>query len=721
VDEKLPEKSLKRMNGGRKTSRKSLKRKTKLRGGDLSTEEGCKQAGYEWVWDACACNEGEIGPPPNCITETPEKKRHPVNAPVITMKTPETMTMNNCKTTYNLHTKKELDEKVKDAIFKTANKSKTGRTAWEKFGWALLKIGAPIVGHKLDNWRRGVLKKRKETEAYKFYNIAKELATTNKDTWKENTGEDIEATIREPREIKRSHVTLVTKIGNGAFGDVWKAFLDESKAGGVPGYEVAVKTCIADGADGGDSEKDLLIEATIMASVPYHDNILSLIGVVTRGTPLYLILPICQGSLLSFLKKPPPQMPNQRVITAEDKIKFAIDIAKGMEHLTKNNCVHRDLAARNVLIDTLEKCKVADFGLSRSTTASAAPMLRSTAPNAAPTAAPNAAPTAAPTVDPTAAPTAAPTAGDPEYSTTTEDSIGEEDVYYRSGEGQFPVRWTAPEAMETFKFTTYTDVWSYGITLLEIFNDGATPYEDKTNLKVMEMIQNEETAKQPRSCHDDFWNNILKPCFKFEPKDRPTFTKLVAQIEEYYDQENYEGEYPNTEAQMKQRDMNLENVEEITNENTGKSVQVKTLAEGYVAGTNPYAANPSTNTEQTGSATQSTTDPTYVPQGGAKDQAAARKSSVMYAIQSAPDPTYVPQGSAKDQADARKSSVMYAPSGSPAATPVVKDHATSQEKGEYISVVEGQSAIESGNRKDRTFGPQASPAKTFKIVKQTDL
>ena len=38
-----------------------------------------------------------------------------------------------------------------------------------------------------------------------------------------------------PREIKRSHVTLITQVGAGAFGEVWKGVLDESSAGGVPG------------------------------------------------------------------------------------------------------------------------------------------------------------------------------------------------------------------------------------------------------------------------------------------------------------------------------------------------------------------------------------------------------------------------------------------------------------------------------------------------------
>ena len=259
--------------------------------------------------------------------------------------------------------------------------------------------------------------------------------------------------------------------------------LDESNAGGVPGHLVAIKTALSATGDGAD---ELRREALVMAQVLGHPNVVALIGVVTSGLPLMLLLSLCEnGSLQECLKE--GKCPGQSLLTRATggaapseatSIKFAMEIAKGMHHLVKAKFVHRDLAARNILLDSQFVCKIADFGLSRGVAAS-----------------------------------------NPDDENARE--------YYTSAQGMFPVRWTAPEAMETMKFSTATDIWSYGIVLLEIVTGGDRPYADlQNNQEVINQVVSGYRAPPPEhGCSDPFYKAMLR-CWEAIPSSRPSFEVL---------------------------------------------------------------------------------------------------------------------------------------------------------------------------------------------------
>jgi len=53
--------------------------------------------------------------------------------------------------------------------------------------------------------------------------------------------------------------------------------------------------------------------------------------------------------------------------------------------------------------------------------------------------------------------------------------------------GKIPIRWTPPEAIAFRKFTSASDVWSYGIVMWEVMSFGERPYWDMSNQDVSEL------------------------------------------------------------------------------------------------------------------------------------------------------------------------------------------------------------------------------------------
>ena len=282
-----------------------------------------------------------------------------------------------------------------------------------------------------------------------------------------------------PREIKRSHIALRTTLGQGAFGEVKKGVIDESSAGGPPGYLCAVKTVKEGSAEG---IEDLLQEATVMAQVGSHANVVSMIGVVTSGEPAMLVISFCEyGSLKDALRK---ASDNEVPVAPSEKNRICMEVAGGMAYLHSKRFIHRDLAARNVLLATGMTAKVADFGLSRAIAGGGG------------------------------------AGGD-----TRDDGGGKE--YYRSRRGVFPVRWTAIEAMDTLIFNAATDVWSFGITMNEVWWDGQQrPYSVMTNKAIQQMLTNGERLAKPTNASDAIYQ-IMLDCWKEDPAGRPSFAQLV--------------------------------------------------------------------------------------------------------------------------------------------------------------------------------------------------
>lgn len=328
-------------------------------------------------------------------------------------------------------------------------------------------------------------------------------------------------------EIPRSRIQFIKEIGEGAFGQVFlaKAF----NVGNQIGYtHVAVKT-LREKAPAEEMD-DFLSEIDILKKVGEHPNIVRIYGCCIIKEPYLIVMefvpcgdlkhylldlrekwkrkrsrndstPVfseCSDGAYVFPDTPrsriqsnDPSLPETEYIILENEEsftemingnidttlnhtelqRFALQIAKGMEHLEKIPIVHRDLAARNILISMDKTLKISDFGLSR--------------------------------ICP----------------------------YVNQKTKKMPLRWVAIEAIEDHFYDGKSDVWSFAVVLWEIGTLGAFPYENVQDNMVLHYLQQGGRLPRPEICTDDLYS-LMSRCWSQDSELRPTFQELVQLLEE---------------------------------------------------------------------------------------------------------------------------------------------------------------------------------------------
>uniref|UniRef100_A0A096MH38 Tyrosine-protein kinase n=1 Tax=Poecilia formosa TaxID=48698 RepID=A0A096MH38_POEFO len=222
------------------------------------------------------------------------------------------------------------------------------------------------------------------------------------------------------------------------------------------------------------SVEAFMAEANMMKNLQ-HPRLVRLFAVVTQE-PIYIVTEYMEnGSLVDYLKtQEGSNLPTNTLIDMSSQV------ADGMAFIERKNYIHRDLRAANILVSHELICKIADFGLAR-------------------------------------------LIEDNEY-TAREDAL--------TG-AKFPIKWTAPEAINYGTFSIKSDVWSFGILLTEIVTYGRIPYPGMSNPEVIQNLERGYRMPAPENCPDELYD-IMKECWRERPEDRPTFDYLKHLLEDFF-------------------------------------------------------------------------------------------------------------------------------------------------------------------------------------------
>ncbi|XP_023122118.2 tyrosine-protein kinase Tec isoform X2 [Amphiprion ocellaris] len=218
--------------------------------------------------------------------------------------------------------------------------------------------------------------------------------------------------------------------------------------------------------EGAMYEEDFIEEARVMMRLS-HPKLVQLYGVCSQQKPIYIVTEFMEhGCLLNLLRQ------RRGSFSLGSLLSMCLDVNEGMEHLEANGFIHRDLAARNCLVNDALVVKVSDFGMARYVL---------------------------------------------------------DNQYTSSSGAKFPVKWSPPEVFNFCKYSSKSDVWSFGVLMWEVFTQGRMPFEQNPNHEVVSMVTQGHRLYRPKMATPTIYD-IMQLCWHERPEERPTFCQLCLMI-----------------------------------------------------------------------------------------------------------------------------------------------------------------------------------------------
>ncbi|WP_425399149.1 bifunctional serine/threonine-protein kinase/formylglycine-generating enzyme family protein [Aeoliella sp.] len=150
--------------------------------------------------------------------------------------------------------------------------------------------------------------------------------------------------------IELGHFRLLSRLGKGGFGSVWKA--SDTKLHRL----VAVKIP-APGQLGPDEAERFLREARAAAQLS-HPNIVPVHEVGRENDTLYIVSELIQGATLA------EQIAKSK-LSRNDAVQLTAKVARALDYAHQCGIIHRDVKPHNVMVDLDGQPRLTDFGLAK--------------------------------------------------------------------------------------------------------------------------------------------------------------------------------------------------------------------------------------------------------------------------------------------------------------------------------------------------------------------